>query len=324
MEVLTAEVIREALYYLSRWQNKTLLIGFASIGSIKREDVDFLVEDVRLLCGLGMKICVGGKQFLPIFNDAGCDCFKISSGGELARKAVEIGATKLCLLSGVDRIKTTAHGDLDDLSIAQAEEVITTETDLSLDARGVLQLAVSACRQGVPRVHLINAHHQGALLDELFTCRGAGVMVYSETALYKEVRPAQTRDITAIMRLVFGERQVVNAAYRSSVTSNLGEFVVFAVDDEVYGCGRLSITPDGLRVTDLANGNRFKGSIVLKSLLEYAILRAVAIHASCVSVPAHNVPPLMAIMPWFSHLGFVKQDRPGQAEKFWVKAIFAV
>jgi N-acetylglutamate synthase-like GNAT family acetyltransferase len=321
---IAAEVIREALYYLSHWQNKTLLIGFASIGSVQIDDVEMLAEDIRLLCGLGVKISIalspGNSQFLKIFNGLGCGCFKIGSGEDLASKAVEFGATKLCLLSGVDRINTSLHGNLDDLSVSQAEEV-ANEPDLSTDARRVLQLAISACRNGVPRVHIVNAHHQGKLLEELFTCRGAGMMVYSETALYKEVRRAQMRDTTTIVRLLCGKREVVNAAYRSFVSSSLDEFVVFAIDDEVYGCARLITTPDGLLVNDVASGKRYKSSDILQFILEYVIKEAVEIRAVAVIVPVQALPALMGIMPWFSRLGFVKSKPQGGSERRWVKTL---
>lgn len=326
METLIADVIREALDYLTRWQNKTLLIGFAPIGSISKGDMEVLVEDVRLLKSLGIDIQVafspGSKQFMSVFSGTGCNCFKVTTFVELANKAVELGAIKLCLLSGVDRITTNAHGVLDDLSIADAEEVIK-EAGLSEDARTVLQLAVAACKQRVPRVHIINAHHQGTLLTELFTCGGAGVMVYSEAAVYKTVRGAERRDITAIMRLVYGMRQTPNAmlAYRSYITTSLGEFVVYAVDDEVHGCVRLSVSGEVLKILDLANGNNFKGRDILLSLLKYAIKRAGELHLKRVSVPVRNLPPLTAIQTWFSHLGFERHASRSEEAESWDKTI---
>ncbi len=330
MKLLMAEAIREAFYYLSLWQNKTLVLGFAPIGSVKEADVEFLVEDIKLMSQLGVKITVAfgnNRQFLRIFEAAGCCCLKLHSDKDLATKAGELSASKLCLVSGVDSIKTIRHGNLDDLSVQQAESVIA-EPCLSEEARLVLKLAVSACRNGVQRVHIVNAHHQGALLEELFTCHGAGVMVYAETSLYKGVRKAESRDIAAIARLVSGSHQVVGSGYRSYVASSLDEFAVFAVDDEVYGCARFSLEDDKLLVDELTTReNRFRKADILKSLLEYTLKQAVESGAKVVMMPEHSVPAIITIQPWFSSLGFVRQNREqnreGRSEKDWAKAITA-
>lgn len=60
--------------------------------------------------------------------------------------------------------------------------------------------AVAACRDGVNRTHLVDAHVDGSLLIELFSRDGFGTMVSQD--LYSGIRTATNRDVPTVAELL--------------------------------------------------------------------------------------------------------------------------
>ncbi len=76
------------------------------------------------------------------------------------------------------------------LSVEEADELVKKHR-LSTEQRALglkLEAAARACRQGVPRVHLLDGHANEALLAELFSSEGIGTMVHSNE--YQHIRRA--------------------------------------------------------------------------------------------------------------------------------------
>lgn len=63
-----------------------------------------------------------------------------------------------------------------------------------------LQTAISACKGGVNRVHMINGRQEGSLLAELYTLDGVGTMVSAN--MYEGTREARDSDVEKIMEIL--------------------------------------------------------------------------------------------------------------------------
>ena len=325
MRLKKALTIREALHCLVRMQDRPIVISPVQIGYISRTDVELLLEEILLLMQAGLTILVvltpEDGLYKEVLAGLNCGFTEIQSREELVRKALEIGAQRICLVCGSDRIHTQRHGNLDDISADQAEAIVGEEATLSDEVASALTLAADAFRQGVSRVHLVSIHNRGALLEELFTGRGAGVMVYGDSAGYKQVRKARPADITHIVRLLLFTGRQCDEQERLMVSRGVEDFLVYTVDEEVYGCARLQVNGASLEVRDLAHTDRLDLSVILEALLRFSVEEAGRRGLGKVFVPSGGIPPLMVILPWFALLGFQQERAAAGSGKAWVKQL---
>ena len=313
------EVLRESLQNFAHHHGKKILMAIAPIGSIDQTDLEFLAQDVELLQRVGMTMYIALRPdelvYSKIFTAINCQIVQVSDWQMIVLEARKLSASKVCLMCGADAIYTS-HGPLNDLSVAQAEVMVGQE-DLASEAQETLVFAIHACLAGVPRVHLFNAHRSGALLEELLTGRGAGVMIYGEAGFYKEVRYAQSQDRFAIMRLLQWLRQ--RESCLGFIRDRIAEFLVFTVDGNIYGCAHIFRYDDIMEISSFGHTTRFDAVEILQGFLEFAFKEARQQNINKVIIPVNDLPPLMAIMPWFSSLGFRKENGPTRLgrQKIW-------
>ena len=104
--------------------------------------------------------------------------------------------------------------------------------------------AAAACLQGIPRVHLINGRTDESLLAEVFSNEGVGTLIYADE--FQQIRPAQKKDIRALLRLtknsVLSEELMKRT--RASIEKNLGDYFVFEIDRNPVACVALHIYPE--------------------------------------------------------------------------------
>jgi amino-acid N-acetyltransferase len=99
-----------------------------------------------------------------------------------------------------------------------------------------LDNAARACRQGVPRVHLINGNMNEALLAEVFSHEGVGTMVYSNE--YQQVRRVFKKDVRAVMTLIresVKSEELVRRT-RAEILSQIEDYWVLEIDRSLVGC----------------------------------------------------------------------------------------
>lgn len=314
-----AEVLRESLQSLARHHDKTILMAIAPIGSVDQTDLEFLARDIELLQCAGMTMYIALRPdelvYSRIFTVINCPILLVNDWHMIVMEAGRLSAIKVCLLCGADAIYTS-RGPLNDLSVAQAE-IIVGQEGLASEVQETLVFAVEACLAGVPRVHLSNAHRSGALLEELLTGRGAGVMIYGEEGFYKEVRYAQPQDSFAIILLLQRLRQ--RKSDLGFICDHIAEFLVFTVDGNVYGCARIVRYDDVMEISSFGHTIRFDAAEILQGILRFAFKEARRQNVNKIMIPVNDLPPLMAIMPWFSDLGFHKENGSSRLgrQKIW-------
>src|SRR3546814_2327214 len=85
------------------------------------------------------------------------------------------------------------------LSWAEGEHLLDNGSLTPVD-RSYLQAALAATKGGVKRIHLVG-HDDGALLRELYTRDGIGLMLYSD-ADYEATRDATIEDVGGVLALI--------------------------------------------------------------------------------------------------------------------------
>lgn len=167
-------------------------IDFEHTGLVRKIEVDSIAQALS-----------GGSIVLvpPLgFSPTG-DAFNLTLEDVAASLAVALDADKLIYLvpeSGVP----AAPADEDpiiEISEDQAEALLA-KPGLSEEAAFTLSHALRACKGGVERAHLVPYTKDGALLIELFTHDGVGVMLVEETL--EALRPATPDDVAAIVSLI--------------------------------------------------------------------------------------------------------------------------
>ena len=102
-----------------------------------------------------------------------------------------------------------------------------------------VEAALTACQSGTSRVHLLAADQPGALLIELYTRDGCGIMVSRDE--YDTFRTANPEDIGGILELLqpLETGGVLVRRSREQLERNIREFVVNERDGMVVGCAAL-------------------------------------------------------------------------------------
>jgi amino-acid N-acetyltransferase len=128
-------------------------------------------------------------------------------------------------------------GDAGQLSLAEGERLLGQANHIGDHDRLYLAAALHAGRAGVKRVHLVGAEAQGALLRELYTRDGVGLMLYSDEH-YEAVREATIEDVGGILSLIkpLEDAGVLVPRSREQLELEIGKFDVMVRDGLVVAC----------------------------------------------------------------------------------------
>jgi amino-acid N-acetyltransferase len=158
--------------------------------------------------------------------------------------AIALDADKLVFLMDTDGV----HGKQDDLlrelTITQAQAVLSTKRQLPDDVNLFLPCAIRACAAGVARTHLISRHTDGAVLQEMFSDQGIGTMVVESTL--NTLRDASIEDVGGILQLLrpLEEQGILVRRSRELLEREIERFVVLEHDHRIVGCAALYPFPD--------------------------------------------------------------------------------
>ena len=174
-----------------------------------------------------------------------------SATGEVFNLTLEEVATEAAIALGADKlIFILDHGDTVDakgrpvsrLTAGQAQRLARdlAEGDMKL----YLPHAVSACKKGVAKVHLVSAGVDGALLMELFSHEGVGTMVTRQSV--ENLRPAGIEDVGGILSVIepLETEGVLVRRSRERLEQEIDNFFVDELDGRIVGCVALYPFPD--------------------------------------------------------------------------------
>ncbi|HHO67668.1 MAG TPA: amino-acid N-acetyltransferase [Gammaproteobacteria bacterium] len=210
-------------------------------GQVRRVDADGIRQELQarrivLLSPLG-------------YSPTG-EVFNLSAGEVAAAAAVALHADKLVLLTAEPGLRDGRRRLVRQLSLAEAEQVLGSRRRIGDDLRRHLELAVSGCRRGVKRAHLIDRHIDGGLLQELFTRDGVGTLISAER--YEDLQPAGIDDVGGILELIepLEAQGVLVKRSREHLEMEIGHFLVVKRDGMILACAALYPYPG--KVAELA------------------------------------------------------------------------
>ena len=207
-----------------------------------RDGVDYQhTGEVRRVDTAGIRSRLAGAELVllpPLGYSPTGEIFNLSAEDVAVATAVALQADKLIFLSDTAALRqggeTVTH-----LSSDQAAAWLSGDHPLNDELAWHLESAVVACRQGVPKTHIVNRHEDGALLLELYTREGAGILVTGEP--YERLRPASIEDVGGILELIepLEAEGILVRRSREQLELEIERFTVIEQDGMILACAAL-------------------------------------------------------------------------------------
>ncbi|MGL4984484.1 MAG: amino-acid N-acetyltransferase [Plesiomonas sp.] len=208
-------------------------IDYCHSGRIRRIDVD----GIRRQLNNNSVVLLG-----PVAVSVTGESFNLTSEEIATQLAIKLDADKM-LGFCAERGATTAEGDViselfpsEALTLIHAQEM---QGDYHSATVRFLRAAVTACRAGVKRCHLLSYVEDGALLQELFSREGIGTQIVMESA--EQVRSATIDDIGGILALIrpLEEQGILVRRSREQLEIEISQFTLVERDGLVIACAAL-------------------------------------------------------------------------------------
>ncbi len=172
----------------------------------------------------------------PVGYDRGGGTLRMNSDAVAKEVAVALGASKLVYLSIEDPLALTGAEGRQFSSERAAAFLEEARDRFPTGFVSKWRQAIRAIRDGVTRVHLVGANRNDALLAELFSNEGIGLMIFADA--YHQVRSATSADadeIYSLIRTAVEEEQLRDRS-RTEVMSRINDYLVLTIDGNVVGC----------------------------------------------------------------------------------------
>jgi amino-acid N-acetyltransferase len=204
-------------------------------GKVERVDVELL----QTLLNQGI---------VPVMPPLGFDgegkTYRVNSDSVAVAVAVALKATKLIFITTYDGIYQ--QGQLIRQMIVQdLDELLNSrKNEIAPEMLSKATHAAEACRDGIPRVHIINGQVDDGLLSEVFSNEGIGTLIYANE--YQQIRRALKKDIRHLLimtrRSVMAE-ELVKRTY-ATIEKQIGDFFIFEIDRNPVACVALHQYPE--------------------------------------------------------------------------------
>ena len=206
-------------------------VDFQHTGKVRRVDAEAihrqLADDsIVLLSPLGYSPT--GEIFNLALEDIAVNCAAAICADKLILFGSDAGITD----TGGDLIRQMAVGDIDALSLGDAEQAT------------LLHSAKLACLEGVPRCQIISYQDDCALLEELFTHDGSGTLVAN--VAYEKSRQADIEDVGGILELIepLEQQGILLKRSRELLEQEIDQFRLLERDGRIIACAALYPFPD--------------------------------------------------------------------------------
>ena len=122
------------------------------------------------------------------------------------------------------------------ITSAGAETFVSSQTDQADWSISKMEHAFEAAKHGIPRTHLISIEHEDALLAELFSNAGVGVMISDESyQRFREATPGDIDELMFILRRAVDADKILRRS-REELLAMLSDFILLEIDGNVVGC----------------------------------------------------------------------------------------
>ncbi|MCU7797833.1 MAG: amino-acid N-acetyltransferase [Candidatus Thiodiazotropha sp. (ex Myrtea spinifera)] len=205
-------------------------IDYCHTGEVRRVDA----------AGIEQRLASGAIALVPPlgYSPTG-EVFNLSAADVAASVAIALGADKLINLVEAKGVTDSRNRLIPNMVPKAVDTLLARRKQLPEDLVQNLNAALTACRSGVKRVHLIDRKLDGALLKELFTRDGIGTLITAEP--YEETRIAQIDDVGGLLELIepLEEEGMLVRRSRELLETEINCFTLMERDGMVIACAAL-------------------------------------------------------------------------------------
>lgn len=204
-------------------------------GKVERVDVDLL----QTLLAQGIVPVIP-----PLGFDGDGKTYRVNSDSVAVAVAEALKAVKLMFITPQDGI--LVQGRLvRQMLLTDFESVLALQkNEIQPEQLSKAMHAITACKAGIPRVHVINGTVDEGLLAEVFSNDGIGTLIYANE--YQQIRRAMKKDVRAIQLLTKKavEAEELVRRTRASIEKHLGDYYIFEIDKNPVACVALHAYPE--------------------------------------------------------------------------------
>ena len=205
-------------------------VDYEHTGEVRRIDAE----------GLTQRLDDGAIAIIPSlgYSSTG-EVFNLSAADVAASVAIALGADKLISLVEGKGLTDSRRRLIPNANPRDVETILKRSKRLPEDLIQHLRAAISACRSGVKRVHLINRQLEGVLLKELFTRDGVGTLITAEP--YEKTRTALIDDVRGLLELLepMESQGILVRRSREKLETEIDHFTLMERDGMVIACAAL-------------------------------------------------------------------------------------
>ncbi len=172
------------------------------------------------------------------------EIFNLFAEDVATQTASALGADKLIFLHGKQELHRRHAAIPSQLSLEDVDTLLAENKTIDAADTARLQAAVTACRAGVTRAHLVSFDQDGALLRELYNRDGAGTLITGDS--YDTVRQADAEDAGGLLNLInpMEVSGALVARSREQLELEIGNFTVMLRDGLITACCALMPYPE--------------------------------------------------------------------------------
>ena len=273
-------------------------IDFCLSGKVRRIDVQGLKRQLDNHC-----IVLMG----PIAASVTGESFNLTAEEIATQVAIKLKADKMIGFSSQNGILDRNGDVIAELMPNDAQNILNKLAEQGSACVGTmafLKASIDACRNGVPRCHLVSYLEDGALLQELFSREGIGTQIVTESA--ERLRRASIADIGGVLNLIrpLEEQGILVRRSREQLEIEIEQFMLNERDGLVIGCAALYPFEEdnagefACLVVHPDYRDADRGSLLLKNIIGQARSRGYSRLFALTTRSIH----------WFLEHGFVIED----------------
>ena len=249
-------------------------IDMEATGRVRRVDVEAMKNKLNH----NEIIIVSPIGYSPIGQ-----IFNLSYEQTAANIAAAINADKLIYYVDANGILNERGDLIAELTSEKAHKLIShieqktspeNAQNLSYDDFNILKSSLFAIENKIKKVHLINRHIDGSLIEELFTEKGSGTIL-TEFAL-ETFRNASEADIKDIYRILapLEKRKVLIERNLNQIKETINQFYIIEHDKKFIGCVSLNCFKKSLELASFSIEPKYQKLGFGKKLLKFCELEA--------------------------------------------------
>lgn len=167
------------------------------------------------------------------------EVFNLSAEDVATSTAIALHADKVLYLTEGQSLRSSRKQLSRELSVEDAQKLLSSKRRLPEDMQCILHSAVNLCLNGIRRVHILDRHTDGVLLQELFTLDGVGTLINADR--YERTRQATIDDVAGILELItpLEEADILVRRSRELLEIEIDHFSIVERDRMIIACAAL-------------------------------------------------------------------------------------